>query len=275
MNIEKTKNNNFDSKHINDDSSFYSIMKRIQSKEAIELSSWVFRSYFNETKNQNDIWYHEDVTKENVLKYISDASNNFPHTLHSVIEQHRRNTQLRKALTLLKDSDFNIGQTQEGPKNLKSVSKLKEVASEVGNISPTMINKITEKALQKFKRIYEMMQNDDEAKFSKFYENIVEEMAEKFASAFYEEESLDDAIAVLLANEDIKSKDLNNLFPYDFNVLDLIFLKSKTSTFSELQNEFIDDFWSTNRKNNLFQYSISRIMNPENKCGRKKENEKI
>lgn len=269
-----TDNNpNFDSKYSEDNSSYYNIMKKIKNKEAEELSSWVYKNYFNEAKNENDIWYSSEVSKENVLKYISTSSNNFPHTLHAVVSQNRTNVQLRKSLALLKDDDFNIASATERPKNLKSVSKLKEVSSKVGNVSPTMINKITEKALQKFKRIYEMMQDDDEAKFSKFYENLVEEIAEKFATAFYEQESLEDALALLLANEEIKTKDLNNLFSYDFAVLDDIFLKSKTLLFAELKEQFVDDFWSTNRKNNLFQYSISRIMNPENKCGRKKEDE--
>ncbi len=182
--------------------------------------------------------------------------------------QNKINKDLRKTLNLLKDLDFVVA--EDSPKNLKATSTLNEVALEVGGLSPTMINKITDKALQKFKRIYELMQNDDEAEFSKFYENLVDDIADCFATSFFEEETLEDAIARLLVNENIKSKDLNKLLPSDFVVLDNIFLNSKNVEYAKLKEMFVDDFWSTKRKNNLFQYSISRIINPGSKRGRKK-----
>lgn len=271
----KTIKNKFKSpdEYYEEKTPYETIIKKLKSNQINEISEWVLRQYFDEDKNKFDFWYVKNMNKENVLKYISDSKNLFPHTLHAVVMQFKLNQNLRKTLHLLTDDDFNsIPET--GAKNLKSEEKLTDIAESIGGLSSTMINKITEKALQKFKRIYQIMESDEEVKFSKFYENLVDDVAESFTNSFFEEDSLDEALASLLNDEIIKSKDLNNLLPMDFRMLDDLFTKGKEMVFSDIKTEFVNDFWSTDRKNNLFQYSVSRFINPDNKSGRKKLDEK-
>lgn len=245
-------------------------IKYLREEHLSELSSWVMRQYFSE-KNKNDFWYSQEPTEENVLKFINDERNLFPHTLNAVVEQFKLNKSLRQTLNLMVDSSEK--EPEESGVNMVGEVTLKDIGALVGNVSPTMVNKLTDKALEKTKRIFDYLNGPHGSQFKKYYNNIVDEMADIFATSFSEEESLDDALASLLADGIIKQKDLEHLCPQDFMYLDNLFLKSKKMLFSDIEEELINDFLSGERKNVLFQYCVSRIINPDEKSGRRKMSE--
>jgi hypothetical protein len=246
--------------------SYEEAIKSVNQKETQEVSAWLMRQYFSE-KNKLDYWFSSDVTEENVLLYISNSKNGFPHTISAVIEQHKLNKALRHTLNMLQDSD----DSEISPAiNMVGEATLKDIGAVVGNVTPTMVNKLTDKALEKYKRIYNIYHSSMGPKFVKYYNNLVEDIADSFALAFQEEETLDDALASLVASEIIKVKDLEYISPRDFKILDALFAQSKTMLFSDVEEMFITDYASGTRKILLFQYAVSRIVNPDEKSGRKK-----
>ncbi len=287
MNLNKTeeytykeffdKVKSFESEEYKEDRKTYNdSTKGIKQEELEQVSSWLMRQYYNPDKNKSDIWYSETVTKENVLLHISNEKNDFPHTLCGVIEQFKLNKSLRATLNNMYSSgeDNDVDDYYNQGVNRVGEVTLKDIGSSIGNVTPTMVNKITDKAVEKFKRIYGIYNSSLGVKFVKYYDNLVEDIADSFALAFSEEESTDDAIASLIADNIVKQRDLEYLSPKDFIVLDEIFNRAKTIEFSELEDIFINDYKSTKRKILLFHYAISRVINPDDKAGRKKVEEK-
>jgi len=241
-------------------------IKGTSIQEQGEVASWLMRQYFAE-KNKNNFWYNPTVTKETVLHYISNRANEFPHTLSAVIEQHKLNKSLQ---TILSTYQYTDDLESEAPINMVGESTLKDIGAVVGNVSPTMVNKLTDKALGKYKRVYDLYHSSLGPKFDKYYNNLIDDLADSFASVFAEEETLEDALACLVADGVIKTKDLDYIGPVEFKKLDEIFAQSKVILFSELEEIFINDFKSVDRKISIFQYAMSRTINPDEKSGRKK-----
>lgn len=248
------------------DLSYIECIKGTSSHEQGEIASWLMRQYFAE-KNKNNFWYNPTVTKETVLHYISKRTNEFPHTLSAVIEQHKLNKSLRSILGTYQYTD---DLENEAPINMVGESTLKDIGAVVGNVSPTMVNKLTDKALGKYKRVYDLYHSSLGPKFDKYYNNLIDDLADSFATVFVEEETLEDALACLVADGIIKTKDLDYIGPIEFKKLDAIFAQSKVILFSELEEIFINDFRSVNRKISIFQYAMSRTINPDEKSGRRK-----
>lgn len=254
--------------------SFHESVQGLTDKDKAEMSSWLIRQYFSPEKNQGNFWFSETniPTEETVLKFISEPSNRFPHTLLAVAEQFKLNKSLRKTLNLLNDEEDIELDTQ---KNMVGEMTLRDVGVHVGNVTPTMVNKLTDKALDKCKTFlgnYESVELG--IKFKKFFNETLRTVSFIYYQVFLEEETLDEALANLLANDIIKSKDFQYISSKEFKELETLFSLSKEITLEDFQKILIEDFYDYgNKKYETFQSSVSRVINPDDKTGRKKLDE--
>lgn len=267
-NINKAYKENYQE----DNLSYEACMKTLSDKENKEVSQWIMRQYFDSTKNKYDIWYKAEINEDNVLKYISNSRSNFPHTLHAVISQHKLNKQIISDLNRIND----VEEVFHGPKNTMGDVTLKDIGKIIGDVTPTMANKISDKALEKFKKAYVLYTSYEfEKKFTDYVNNLVEELSSIYVDSFVNSESLNDALADLIAQEIVKQKDLEYISSKEFDFMESLFQDLKTETISseEAEEIIIANYKSQNNKMSIFQYSISRIIHPGEKTGRKKKEE--
>ena len=267
-----TKIKQFESEsYVEEHKSFHESIRGLSDKDKAEMASWLIRQYFNSEKNKDDFWFSEAnvPTEETVLKFISDPSNKFPHTLAAATEQFKLNKGLRKTLNLLNDEE---DIDNDGQKNMVGEMTLKDVGVHVGNVTPTMVNKLTDKALEKCKNFLGNYEDTEFGmRFKKFFSETLRTVGFIYYQTFLEEESLDEALASLVANEIIKSKDFQYISMKEFKDLEILFELTKELTLEQFQNIMIEDFYNyKDKKYEMFQYSVSRVVNPDDKTGRKK-----
>lgn len=259
-NFEKQIEKAYKEQYIEKHESFETCLSLLNRKEKEDMVAWIMRQYFSDNQ-KNSFWFNDKVTSENVLEFIHNKSNDFPHTLYAVIEQFKLKNQITKEI-----SGFDDVSSVTEHVNLIGEVSLMDIGKQLNGVSPTMINKITTKALEKFKKTYLLFENP---KFKKYYEDLIDEVADIYALGIIQEDSIDDFLAYLVSNDLMKTKDIEFLCEKELSQINNIIQNKSSYNFYDIESIFINDFAKEMREFSMFQYSVSRIINPHDKSGRK------
>lgn len=131
-------------------------LSKIKNKSA--FTTWIMKNYFNQEKNLESKWFSFSVTNKNVLEYVSEAKSQFPltpmqlanmwTTIQSFKKDYKKN---EKAIDKLY-ADMEEKDTKERVAN-NAEHTLEEIGKTLGGITATMINRLSNTGIEKFKTI--------------------------------------------------------------------------------------------------------------------------
>lgn len=124
-------------------------------KSQKDFIAWTLRQYF---ADPGVPWYSEDVREDNVLAFLSQPNNKFPHTPISLVNLYRLKRSLQKSSGMVSNEELDeIIELQEKRKRQhryhKGDADLKEVSSCIGDYTKSMISKISYEAIGKLKNL--------------------------------------------------------------------------------------------------------------------------
>lgn len=239
-------------------------------KNPAGLKDWLLKNYFDPGKHKKEIYFSPSVNRENIFQYISDSKNNFPQTPNAVVELWGFLPDLQKSIrsiTLLGKEDTAGGKKQI---NVRAENTLRHIGSKIGNLTTTMVDKISEQAQSKYTLLMEKLNKD--SKTSKATSEIIEdarlEAAEQLADCIFESSDYGDFSRRLLLKKILHKPDLNHVD--ELEKASIEYLISVAKAFDDdddeenplQQNEIEDIFLADIKKEinvfNIMQMAVSR-----------------
>lgn len=123
------------------------------------IAEWAYRAYYGE-KNEGKRWFRSDVTVENVLDSFNTPQ--APISVRNLVLLWQDSEKIRKGLTAITADDdldsvatylSNVNRDPVMPTYTKGDSTLCQMSEEIGNVTPTMVNKIFASGAQKLRTL--------------------------------------------------------------------------------------------------------------------------
>jgi hypothetical protein len=171
----------------------HSAIERLGSRKK-DLAAWLMRQYFSNDQ-KGSAWYDSSVTKDNVLKYISVPSNNFPLSPTQVSDFFRNMKSLQKKMSSREVSadldDITLDDADDdtslpGVKYNTGDVTLKDIGAQVGGVTAAMINKIEGDGLGKLQSLLggkhpRDLDADDERELNRKFAEAESNASERYA----------------------------------------------------------------------------------------------
>lgn len=242
-------------------------------KNPDELRAWLMRAYFNPTKHSRERYYRPDITRENVLEFISVSKSKFPQTPLAIVEVWSVLPSLREGLkSVVADDDDTKENTAvyfKGEKTLASIGQA------IGGVTPTMVNKISDTAILKMTTMIKALSGEDERLAKMIDEKInqsILDAAEKLADGILQSDSIDSLLSYLMQLPEFGNQEivLDEIEKDCF--VDLIEWAKEGVTQVELEDVFLEDIKKPVNIFNVMQLLVSKNVFPPAKKGRPKSN---
>lgn len=234
------------------------------------LKDWLLKNYFNPEKHGKEIYFSKNVNKDNIFQYISDPKNNFPQTPNAIVELWGFLPDLQKSIrtiTLFGKED-NVDAKKQI--NVRAEHTLRHIGSKIGNLTTTMVDKISEQAQARYTSLMEKLNKD--AKTSKLTTELIEnarlEAAEQITDCIFESSDYGDFSRRLLMKKVLHKPDLN--YVDELEKASIQYLISVVKAFdderdeeeslqqSEIEDIFLEDIKKEINVFNIMQMAVSR-----------------
>lgn len=242
-------------------------------KDKDNLTGWLMRVYFNPQKHSDKGYYRGTVTRENVLAFVSEASNNFPQSPYNIVGMWNLLPSLREGLRSVPDDSAEDAKEDVYTKGNETLATIGEA---IGGVTPTMVNKISQTATTKLGALLRALGSDNKwlvQEAEDKIENAFLTVAETYADAI-QHASISGEVLESVANAGILS--LQDAFTADDTELDglqeLIEFAKEGATQAEIEDAILEDL---NKPVNVFltaQLAVAKIVFPAAKRGRPKKN---
>lgn len=239
------------------------------AKDREGLSGWLMRAYFNPQKHADKSYFNANVTRENVLAFVSESSNNFPQSPSAIVAMWHLMPSLREGLRAVPDD------AQEDEKEgvyTKGEETLAKIGAAIGGVTPTMVNKISSQATTKFSALLRALNSDNkwlaqeaEDKIENAFLSVAEVYADAIQNSAVSGEVLDKVShsGILSLEDAVKVDDV------ELDALqELIEFAKEGATQSEIEDVLLEDL---KKDVNVFltvQLAVSRQIFPAAKRGR-------
>jgi hypothetical protein len=249
-----------------------------------QLSAWLMRQYFNPAKHTKKIWFDPSVTEENVLNHISSTERKgvFPLSAKELAELWKLKKSLGQSLGKLSDAELSQGEVKPVKKVEDEKTKyqtgdvtLRDVGQELGGLTPTMINKLSDTGMEKFKKLLGGKGSDDFAGQTKNLMQKIsqarEEVAKDFAIALKSAPSVESFLADLVKAQTLTVKELELIEPEEKEGLDILREREPDAIAAILAQDIedVDNLFKT------FQSAVSKKMLPYGKRGRPRKEDSV
>lgn len=249
-----------------------------------QLSAWLMRQYFNPSKHSKKIWFDPSVTEENVLNHISSTERKgvFPLSAKELAELWKLKKSLGQSLGKLSDAELSQGEAKPVKKVEDEKTKyqtgdvtLRDVGQELGGLTPTMINKLSDTGMEKFKKLLGGKDSEDFAGQTKNLMQKIsqarEEVAKDFAVALKSAPSVESFLADLVKAQTLTVKELELIEPEEKEGLDILREREPEAIAAILAQDIedVDNLFKT------FQSAVSKKMLPYGKRGRPRKEDSV
>lgn len=223
-----------------------------------ELRDWLMRVYFDPTKHNSLNYFKKSVTKDNVLEFISQSKNNFPQTPYSVVKIWETLPSLREGLKSVVLDEF----SEKSPVYIRGEKTLAEISKAIGDVTTTMVNKISDGAALKLSAMVTALYSDNKKlamEVDKKIENAILDTAEAFADAIQVSATPQDVLKNLCKTGFLTEK--------DFAIADSIELDSISELISWVRDEEnpatqseLEDVFTADLKKQINIFNIAQLM---------------
>jgi len=238
------------------------------------LRAWLMRVYFNPTKHSQEIYFKPDISKENVLEYISHSGNKFPQTPSAIREVWSLLPGLREGLKSVNTDE----PVEKGGNYIKGEMTLADIGQVLGSspITAAMVNKISDTAVLKISAMLKALGSDNKwlaQEAEDKIDNAKMVTAGIFADALTASQTVSEVIEKVTQSKLVSLSDANLVVDDTEkeafqNLLDL---KGEEDLSREDFIEiFEEDLSKTVNVFNLAQLCVSRQVFPQGKRGRRK-----
>lgn len=243
----------------------------LSNEQKNQMSQWLMRQYFAE-RNKKDIWFSNQVDASNVLNYVANPSVNFPLTPKESTQFFKSMKSVQAALNV-KEVSRELNELYEKEvkatpgKHFCGVSTLDTIASELGGITMTMVNKIENIALAKYLGLFNNQHPDtlSSEELEAIQDRIVdaqEKAAKEYTSLLKQKSSLKEFLKDLKSGEYIPEREI--ISDQEQYALMLIFDKEEEL----IEEMLVCDIQSENNVFKTFQYFVSYALHQRRKRGR-------
>ncbi len=243
------------------------------------------RQYFSEEKNLENKWFNFSVNENNVLDYISDPKNNFPHSPKSIVDMwttiesfkkkydDKEVNELANQVDILKENQpattTNVSNSSYPVENT-----LKTIGEELGGITVTMINRLVDSSTTKFKTLtfdkpFWLMSDDENLLFEKSIDKYRLIAADKYCDFLLHcNGDLNIFFELIAKNQIMTKKEIELVSAREFEtILELSLVKN-----NEAIKEFLlEDIKFNNNILTTYQAMVSKEAFPVKKRGRPKK----
>jgi hypothetical protein len=216
------------------------------------------RVYFDPTKHNSLNYFKKSVTKDNVLEFISQSKNNFPQTPYSVVKIWETLPSLREGLKSVVLDEF----SEKSPVYIRGEKTLAEISKAIGDVTTTMVNKISDGAALKLSAMVTALYSDNKKlamEVDKKIENAILDTAEAFADAIQVSATPQDVLKNLCKTGFLTEK--------DFAIADSIELDSISELISWVRDEEnpatqseLEDVFTADLKKQINIFNIAQLM---------------
>lgn len=250
-----------------------------------DFAAWLMRQYFNPEKHSDKVWYDDEVTKDNVLDYVTQMSSTgiFPQSPKSLYELYKLKGQLQSSMGRLDKSgeldaisDYLDDEEDEEEEEQKTTYQtgevsLKDIGQELGGITATMVNKLAASGMDKFRALapggLEKMDGDELEAFLRKVNEARKEAAEDFVKRLTASSSAEEFIKGLKKSQILSPTDLRLISKAELDGLRMLQQREPELSKQMLMQDIQDD-------DNLFksyQAMVSKKVFPPKKRGRPKK----
>lgn len=248
--------------------------KRVPKSQKKEFVAWVMRQYFDPNKHSKKIWFDPDVTKDNVLEYISSGKGLklFPNSNRNLVSMWKLKLDLGSKLGTIDDDFGDDEKEEEEEKKTKYQTgdvSLKDIGKELGGVTPTLVNKLETSAMQKLSKLTggkhpsDLNAEELEAFLTKV-KTARQEGAEEFADLLLASKNIEEFIKALAKKQVLAPTDVKLMKPEEIEGLEILKSMSKDRIVTILKQDIEES-------NNLFdsyQSYVSKKVFPPGKRGR-------
>lgn len=248
------------------------------------FAGWLMRQYFDADKHSNKVWYDNKVTKDNVLEYVTEMSSTgvFPQSPKSLYELFKLKGQLQTSMGRLEKSgeldavlDYLDDEEDEEEEDKTTYQtgevSLKDIGSELGGITATMVNKLAASGMDKFRTLapggLDQMDGDELEAFLKKINSARIAAAEDFVQRLASASSVGAFLKGLQKNQILSPTDMKLIGKAELDGLRMLQQREPELAKQMLLQDIQDD-------DNLFksyQAMVSKRVFPPKKRGRPKK----
>lgn len=241
---------------------------------------WIMRQYFDPQKHGNKPWFDSTVNVDNVLEYITKASeeNNFPTSPNDLVELWKIKKHMDSAIPMMDREEKKAATAARKAKADADSGKVKyqtgdvklaDLADELG-VTKTTINNITNSAFDKFSKMTFGKRIDDlETAESKMLFDLIndtrEEVADVFASELKYTSTISNFMESLAKQHILTPLSLKNISSSELEALE--HLKEKDE--DRIALILLQDIEEDDNIFKSFQAAVSRKIVPPGKRGRR------
>lgn len=239
------------------------------------FKAWLFRSYFG-PKNKGKRWFDPSVTPDNVLGMLTKP--NSPISPRGAVEVWKNMPAIKKGLSAA-DADRDLdavadlqGGGHEGEKYTKGDATLKAMSRELGDVTPTMVNKIFGGGAEKIKKLTggmnpEDMGDEELAVLSSKIDAARRETAKDFAKLLRASRgNTKKFLDALVKSQVVTAGELGLLTDEEVGALTMLAGKPE----NEIQQALLADIDQDDNVFKTFQNAVSKRVFPPGKRGRPK-----
>lgn len=240
------------------------------------MTDWIMRYYFS-PKRKGEAWFSPKVNANNVLAFISNPKSNFPLTPREMADDWRIKKSLKGDLAQIDDKDveaFEKNEPVEGDKYQTGEKTLKDIGTELGGLTPAMINKLERSGMEKFLKTMggQNPMNMDEDELDQLLQGV--DVARQAASVEFANDlkaakgNIKNFINTLIKKQILTPTDIKLMQPRETEML--MFLMSKPA--DQVAEYLRGDARKADNKVKSFQSAVARKLYPAGKRGRPRKN---
>jgi hypothetical protein len=247
-----------------------------KAKNTKEFRRWLIRQYFNPNKNTQDVWFDSVVDESNVLAYISECKNNFPltpmqivnmwNTIYSFKKDYKKSQKEFDAYVLEEDKETDVRLKKPGQMEYT----LEEIGKTLGGITATMINRLSNTGMAKFKTLtfdtpFGEMSTEVDNLHRQAIQTYRDRAADKYITALKESKGdLNNFFAFIASTQVMTEKEIQLVLPMEF---DAILLLSSLDE-EDIREFLLDDISRNPNIVTSYQCMVAKQAFPTKKRGR-------
>ena len=248
-----------------------------KAKNPKEFRSWLIRQYFSREKNLKNAWFDFSVNEDNVLAYISDCKSNFPLTPVKVVGMWNSICSFKKDYkSTQKDFDeYVLTEDKEvsvKPKKSPGPAEytLEEIGKTLGGITATMINRLANSGMDKFKTLtfdkpFGEMSDEEFILHEQGIQTYRVRAAEKYASALKQSKGdLNTFFSYISSSMIMTEKEIALILPEEFDTIVLLSALEEEG----IREFLLDDIMRKRNSITSYQSMVAKEAFPTKKRGR-------